>query len=74
MSTATLGATPLREDEATGSGSIDAVRYARCEQLHAEQTLEIMIMQGWQTSNGLEVTDAATAYHHLIMHHRRRDN
>jgi uncharacterized protein (DUF305 family) len=38
-------------------------------QIEVEQDLEIAMMQGWQSENGLEVTDAEMAYHHLIMHH-----
>ena len=49
--------------------STDPNLLALASQIEAEQNLEIMIMQGWQTSNGLEVTDPAMAYHHLIMNH-----
>lgn len=35
-------------------------------QIDAEQGLEITMMQAWQSWNGLEVSDAETAYHHML--------
>lgn len=36
--------------------------------IDVEQGLEIAMMQGWQGWNGLPVTDAEQAYHHMMMH------
>jgi len=41
---------------------------ALASRIDVEQELEIGMMQNWQMWNGLEVTNAEEAYHHLLMH------
>lgn len=38
------------------------------ERINVGQELEIDVMQGWQGSNGLPITDAEEAYQHHMMH------
>jgi uncharacterized protein (DUF305 family) len=42
---------------------------ALASRIDVEQSGEISTMQNWQAWNGLEVTNAEEAYHHLLMHH-----
>jgi len=42
---------------------------ALASRIDVEQSGEISTMQNWQAWNGLEVTNAEQAYHHLLMHH-----
>lgn len=51
------------------SRSNDPNLIALAGSIEIEQELEIAVMQGWQSENGLEVTNAAMAYNDLIMHH-----
>ena len=46
--------------------STDSNLLALASQIEVEQSLEIIMMQSWQTSHGLPVTDAAMAYHHML--------
>jgi len=40
---------------------------ALASRIDVEQGLEIMMMQSWQSWNGLPVTNAEQAYHHMLM-------
>ena len=46
--------------------SSDQDLIALAGQIEVEQDLEIMMMQSWQSWNGLDVTDAETAYNELL--------
>ncbi len=50
----------------TPSRSSDATLKALANRIHLEQGLEIKVMQGWQSRNGVPVTDAAMAYEMML--------
>lgn len=50
----------------TPTRSSDTTLKALANRIHLEQGLEIKVMQGWQSRNGVPVTDAAMSYEMML--------